>query len=44
MNLYDLFQQIPAFIEQVLQTYGSIAKNVDVGMIGNFYLGLQYDY
>jgi len=43
MNLYELIQCIPEFINQVLMKMNSKSK-LEQGMIGKFYLGLQYDY
>ena len=46
MNLYELIQYIPDFIEDALLQQAS--KQVKLGeappMIGKFYLGLNYDY
>ena len=43
MNLYELIQCIPEFINQVLFKMSNQSQQ-EVGMIGKFYLGLQYDY
>jgi len=43
MNLYELIQHIPEFINQVLVKQNS-SKGVARQMLGKFYLGLNYDY
>ena len=46
MNLYELIQYIPDFIQDVLGSHHGVGKkkNEDAPMIGKFYLGLNYDY
>jgi hypothetical protein len=41
MNLYELIQQIPDFISEILL---ALKTNEEAPMVGKFYLGLQYDY
>lgn len=44
MNLYELIQHIPEFISDMLVAQNSDTKGKVKSMVGNFYLGLNYDY
>ena len=44
MNLYELIQYIPDFIEDTLMNTALIDAGTTPDMIGKFYLGLNYDY
>jgi len=44
MNLYELIQYIPDFIEDTCMNMHVRDENDDPQMIGKFYLGLNYDY
>ena len=45
MNLFDLINQIPVFISNLLDSmHGKNKAGAAPGMIGKFYLGLNYDY
>lgn len=44
MNLFDLINQIPVFISNLLDSQNKKDKGSAPSMIGKFYLGLNYDY
>ena len=45
MNLYELIQYIPDFIVETVQSLSMQSSSGQaLPMIGNFYLGLSYDY
>ena len=47
MNLFELIQHIPEFIQNILQKFSNEADQIHINgqeMIGKFYLGLSYDY
>ena len=44
MNLYELIQYIPDFIEDIAMNNNLKDENEESEMIGRFYLGLNYDY
>ena len=45
MNLYELIQYIPDFIAETIQSLSMQSSSGQaLPMIGNFYLGLSYDY
>ena len=43
MNLYELIQNIPEFISDMLAAEKNDTKGKVRAMVGKFYLGLNYD-